>query len=147
MLLKNFLISTLLLLKIIKSKKREFTIILNLSLNILLSTTIFNILVIVSNLVILINDYQQRLITNQQLITNRFSILRAFISRIKREINIVRKFCSRRHRRLFEYLNFEYSTTSNASLSKKKIKFKRRYIRNQFNVLLKITSTFSKKQL
>ena len=64
MLLKNFLISTLFLLKIIKLKKRKFIIILNLLFNISLLITIFNIFVIVNNLIMLINDYQQRLIIN-----------------------------------------------------------------------------------
>ena len=90
-LLKNFLVSALFLFKIIKLKKREFIIILSLLFNISLLITIFDIFVIVNNLVMLVDDYQQRLVINQRLITNRFLILRAFIFRIKRKVSVVRK--------------------------------------------------------
>ena len=101
MLLKNSL-AKLSLFKITKSKKREIVTISILFLNISLSTIIFDISIIVNNLIIIFDNVLNFILESstidnyqQQLITNRFSILRIFIFRIKREINATRKFRSR----------------------------------------------------
>ena len=100
---KDFITASILF-KITKSKKREFEIITVsiLFLNFSLSTTIFDISIVVSISFIIFDDHFILKSTfsiknyRHRSFTDRFSILRAFISWIKREMSAVREFLLRR---------------------------------------------------